>query len=313
MPPSYLLLKSIGGANYGDPQGDTKLSTSSLNSNSSGSSSNSSESNSKNGLANGAPWDPKWPNSSENSLNVTSTPSESTSELSVLSSNTLVSPVNNAISNGNKKSLVIGKSVRPSSSTGAIPKSISFDVSAERGDRDLDDDARGRRSNFFLKLRMGFRSRRGKSFREDGGGARLDDERGGREPRSGGVACAEARSLSNAEASENILAKYRSKGGAAERGGAKAGAELQRAGLAENNNHVLLDGNSIYVDAKKKLRHVLSGSSTVYILPKQVSEDVFVCKICCVGFVCLMFCFAKHRLYFLKACILLEQIVRSCL
>lgn len=107
---------------------------------------------------------------------------------------------------------------------------------------------------------------------------RFDDDRQRRDvPRSPSADArgAEARSLSNAEASENILAKYRAKGGAGEKTVGKLGGDLQQAGLVENNNHVLLDGNSIYVDAKKKLRHVLSGSSTVYILPKQVGLNLF--------------------------------------
>lgn len=65
-------------------------------------------------------------------------------------------------------------SVRPSSSTGAIPKSISFDMSADKGYRDFDDDSRcNKRGSFFGKLKMGFRNRRGKS-REDYSSVRFD-------------------------------------------------------------------------------------------------------------------------------------------
>lgn len=54
---------------------------------------------------------------------------------------------------------------KPNSSTGAIPKSISFDVSAERGDKEmLDDDQKGKRG-FFGKLKLSLRNRRGKSLR----------------------------------------------------------------------------------------------------------------------------------------------------
>lgn len=175
VPPSYLLLKSIG-TKYEDIRSDTKLSSTSLNSNSSGSSSNSSESNpNKNPIStnmNGEQWEGKpWINSSENSLNVNSTPSESTSELSVLSSNTLVSPVNIPVAN-KKGSMLL--SMRPSSSTGAIPKSISFDMSADKGYRDFDDDSRcSKRGSFFGKLKMGFRNRRGKP-RDDYNNVRFD-------------------------------------------------------------------------------------------------------------------------------------------
>lgn len=173
VPPSYLLLKSIG-TKYEEMRSDIKLSTSSLNSNSSGSS-NSSESN-KNCLSNSRnsePWESKqWLNSSENSLNVVSTPSESTSELSVLSSNTLVSPVNMPFM---KKAPVLNsRSAKPTSSTGAIPKSISFDMSAEKGDKEMDDDGRGKKGSFFGKLKMGFRNRRGRSFRDEYNNVRFD-------------------------------------------------------------------------------------------------------------------------------------------
>lgn len=176
VPPSYLLLKNIG-TKFEEIQSEIKLSTSSLNSNSSGSSSNSSESNNKNGLVTARTeesWEGKqWLNGSENSLNVTSTPSESTSELSVLSSNTLVSPVNIPFLN-KKTSMLNSRGMKLSTSTGAIPKSISFDMSAEKGDKDLDDESRSKRGSFFGKLRMGFKNRRGKSFREEYNNVRFE-------------------------------------------------------------------------------------------------------------------------------------------
>ncbi|CAB0031530.1 unnamed protein product [Trichogramma brassicae] len=53
----------------------------------------------------------------------------------------------------------------PKPSTGAIPKSISFDMTAERGDKEmLDDDQKSKRGGFFGKL-MSFKNRRGKSLR----------------------------------------------------------------------------------------------------------------------------------------------------
>lgn len=102
-------------------------------------------------------------NGSENSLNITSTPSGSTSELSVLSPTNnpqlaQLSPVNNTAQKNNPSA------IKPSTSTGAIPKSISFDMTAEKGDKELDDDKKNNRG-FFGKLRMGFRNRRGKSLR----------------------------------------------------------------------------------------------------------------------------------------------------
>lgn len=89
-----------------------------------------------------------------------------------------MSPVNIPVVN-KKGSMLQNLSVRPSSSTGAIPKSISFDTSADKGYRDFDDDSRcSKRGSFFGKLKMGFRNRRGKS-RDDYNSVRFecgDDE-----------------------------------------------------------------------------------------------------------------------------------------
>lgn len=56
-------------------------------------------------------------------------------------------------------------SSKPSTSTGAIPKSISFDMTATRGDKDLLDDDQKNKRGFFGKLKMSLRNRRGKSLR----------------------------------------------------------------------------------------------------------------------------------------------------
>lgn len=63
-----------------------------------------------------------------------------------------------------KVNMVTSSAIKPLSSTGAIPKSISFDMTAEKGDKDLDDDQKNKRS-FFGKLKMGFKTRRGKAMR----------------------------------------------------------------------------------------------------------------------------------------------------
>ncbi|KAJ3666079.1 hypothetical protein Zmor_001534 [Zophobas morio] len=148
---------------YEERSNEILLSNCSLNSSSSGSSSNSFE-NKHSHAENCERWESKqWLNSSGSSLNVTSTPSESTSELSVLS----VSNLNNPVNIVTKKSATVlnTRSLKPSASTGAIPKSISFDMSADKGDKYLDDDQRSKRGGFFGKLRIGFKNRRGKSFR----------------------------------------------------------------------------------------------------------------------------------------------------
>lgn len=74
------------------------------------------------------------------------------------------------------------------------------------------------------------------------------------------------------ETSDTILAKYRTKGVAervVENGLPKTVKEADD-GLVEVGQ-VQIDGTSAFADAKKKLRHVFSSSSVVYILPKQVS------------------------------------------
>lgn len=72
---------------------------------------------------------------------------------------------------------VDGSSSKPNMSTGAIPKSISFDMTAERGDKELLDDDQKNKRGFFGKLKLSLRNRRGKSLR--GTDDRYDREAGG--------------------------------------------------------------------------------------------------------------------------------------
>lgn len=178
--PAFLLANHVGAQKYiPKPKNENDMIRSSNVSLNSMSSSSSSASESRNKLNNGivaeitAEIRPQWNlenkacqwlnnGSSENSLNITSTPSGSTSELSVLSpTNVQLSPVI-----AQHKNAVNNTIIKPSTSTGAIPKSISFDMTAEKGDKELDDEKKNNRG-FFGKLRMGFRNRRGKSLRGD--------------------------------------------------------------------------------------------------------------------------------------------------
>lgn len=181
--PAYLLANHVGAQKF-IPK-TTKIddtirsSNASLSSMSSGSSCSS---DSRNKTCNGTTdqtWNPRPNNGSENSLNITSTPSGSTSELSVLSPiNTHLSPVNIPVKNPS--------AIKPLSSTGAIPKSISFDMTAEKGDKDYDEEKKNNRG-FFGKLRMGFRNRRGKALRPmDEMGGRYEDVDGHRMRRNNG-------------------------------------------------------------------------------------------------------------------------------
>lgn len=54
---------------------------------------------------------------------------------------------------------------KPTVSSGAIPKSISFDMTAERGDKELMEDDQKNKRSFFGKLKMSLRNRRGKTIR----------------------------------------------------------------------------------------------------------------------------------------------------
>ncbi|XP_044257839.1 receptor-mediated endocytosis protein 6 homolog [Tribolium madens] len=243
---------------YDERPNEILLSNCSLNSSSSGSSSNSFENKHSHTEA---CWESKqWLNSSGSSLNVTSTPSESTSELSVLS----VSNLNPNILV--KKAATLNRNLKPSASTGAIPKSISFDMSADKGDKYLDDDQRSKRGGFFGKLRMGFRNRRGKSFRNQDD-FRLDGEEfgtGKKTPNESPV------KISSAEVSEDILAKYRAKpfveSTPKEANGNDKIPKIRSEDSADN-----VDVNNSFDDIKRKLRLVLSNTTSQ--TPKVIKEN----------------------------------------
>jgi hypothetical protein len=246
--------------NYDERPNEILLSNCSLNSSSSGSSSNSFE-NKHSHTENCERWESKqWLNSSGSSLNVTSTPSESTSELSVLSVSNLNNPVN--ILTKKSATMLNGKSLKPSASTGAIPKSISFDMSADKGDKYLDDDHRSKRGGFFGKLRIGFKNRRGKSFRSQ------DDYRLENEDYPGSNKKTPNESpvkVNNAEVSEDILAKYRTKpflDSSPMKGANGNDKSSSKVRSADENNSENVDVNNSFDDIKKKLRLVLSNTTS---------------------------------------------------
>nr|XP_023029474.1 receptor-mediated endocytosis protein 6 homolog [Leptinotarsa decemlineata] len=211
------------------------LSNCSLNSSSSGSSSHSFEN--KNASEQ---WENKqWLNSSGSSLNVTLTPSESTSELSVLSIS---------------KKTVTNRVVKPSVSTGAIPKSISFDMSADKG---LEEEGRSKRGSFFGKLRMGFRSRRGKSFRNQDEFRLENDEFFGSKRQS------DIGKVSNTtEASDDILAKYRTKP-FVENSAVKENSDSKKCSKEKSVYSSNSEEINSFNDIKNKLRLVLSNISEI--------------------------------------------------
>ncbi|CAH0553533.1 unnamed protein product [Brassicogethes aeneus] len=230
------------------------LSNCSLNSSSSGSSSNSFENkNSHNETENSERWENKqWLNSSGSSLNVTLTPSESTSELSVLSVNNINNPSN--ILNKKSATLLLQRGFKPSISTGAIPKSISFDTSADKG---LDDDQK-KRGSIFGKIRMGFKNKRGKCNRNDDG--RLESEEYSAIKRLPPASPIKNNTI-NTDSSDDILAKYRNNKPFNESSPIK-----QNSSAKSSSSRAVVDRNSGingFNDVKKKLRLALCNTSEI--------------------------------------------------
>ncbi|KAH1022384.1 hypothetical protein HUJ04_011797 [Dendroctonus ponderosae] len=228
---------------------------------SSGSSSNSFENNKVSSTNdNSEQWEPKpWLTSSGSSLNVTLTPSESTSELSVLSVNShlTASVVNPAV---RKTTMVLNRSLKPSASTGAIPKSISFDMSVNKG---LDDDSsRSKRGGFFGRLRKGFGYKK-RSFRNQ------EDLRNGDEDFLVKQAIGDSPIRLNnsaSDSSDDILAKYRKP--SAESSPVKENGHSKKSSKVLKSDNLNQEANS-FTDVKKKLRLVLGNTSEIPYFIKQ--------------------------------------------
>ncbi|XP_052119444.1 receptor-mediated endocytosis protein 6 homolog isoform X1 [Frankliniella occidentalis] len=169
----------------------------------------------------------------------------------------------------------VGAVPRTGIATGAIPKSISFDKTAERGDKELLDDDQKHKRGFFRNFKLTFnKNRRGKSLNRsgddmgrydslDGDGPHLRLRRGPPEEEKGAYA----------ESSEDILAKYRRKpsSGADSAASESSGrVPLSAASLSERDaeqgredERLFIDPNNVeasyaFKDAKRKLRMVLS-------------------------------------------------------
>ncbi|XP_014237256.1 receptor-mediated endocytosis protein 6 homolog isoform X1 [Trichogramma pretiosum] len=171
----------------------------------------------------------------------------------------------------------------PKPSTGAIPKSISFDMTAERGDKEmLDDDQKSKRGGFFGKL-MSLRNRRGKSLRGPDEMTRCYD-RGMSDMTSDGVCggSGDARlrlrrivsedttstCSANSDTTDDILAKYRRKPSA---NSDTTSIESTQSRTKEiEDERVLIDPNNVemsfaFADAKRKLRMVLSTADLQHV------------------------------------------------
>ncbi|OXU23185.1 hypothetical protein TSAR_004014 [Trichomalopsis sarcophagae] len=179
---------------------------------------------------------------------------------------------------------------KPTSSTGAIPKSISFDMTAERGDKEmLDDDQKGKRG-FFGKLKMSLRNRRGKSLRgpeelprcyerglestgNDGNSLTSGDGR----HRLRRIMSEDATSTCsvNSDTTDDILAKYRRKPSA---NSDTASVESTQSRTKEvEDERLFIDPNNVelsfaFADAKRKLRMVLSTADLQHVPWTNISE-----------------------------------------
>ncbi|XP_033227479.1 GTPase-activating protein and VPS9 domain-containing protein 1 isoform X2 [Belonocnema kinseyi] len=185
--------------------------------------------------------------------------------------------------NGGSDCQVNSSSSKPSPSTGAIPKSISFDMTAERGDKELLDDDQKNKRGFFCKLKMSLKNRRGKSFRgTDDLNRCYDREAGGdgvdigrhrlrrimsEDPSASGSA--------NNDSTDDILAKYRRKPST---NSDTASVESTQSRSKEvEDERLLIDPNNVemsfaFVDAKRKLRMVLSTADLQHIPWSTMSE-----------------------------------------
>nr|XP_034194503.1 GTPase-activating protein and VPS9 domain-containing protein 1 [Osmia lignaria]XP_034194504.1 GTPase-activating protein and VPS9 domain-containing protein 1 [Osmia lignaria] len=175
---------------------------------------------------------------------------------------------------------------KPTASSGAIPKSISFDMTAERGDKELLDDDQKNKRSFFGKLKMSLRNRRGKTIRgtEDIGRCYDRESTGdnvdvGRH-RLRRIMSEDVTSTSNvADSTDDILAKYRRKPSAAS-DTASIESNQSRTKESTEDERLLIDPNNIelsyaFADAKRKLRMVLSTADLQHTPWSATSERNF--------------------------------------
>lgn len=173
---------------------------------------------------------------------------------------------------------------KPTISSGAIPKSISFDMTAERGDKELLDDDQKNKRSFFGKLKMSLRNRRGKIIRGTDDISRCYDREAmgdsidvGRH-RLRRIMSEDVSSTSNAscDSTDDILAKYRRKPSAAS-DTASVESNQSRTKESTEDERLFIDPNNIEIsyafsDAKRKLRMVLSTADLQHIPWNTTSE-----------------------------------------
>ncbi|CAK9813080.1 GTPase-activating protein and VPS9 domain-containing protein 1 [Anthophora quadrimaculata] len=161
-------------------------------------------------------------------------------------------------------------SSKPNVSTGAIPKSISFDMTAERGDKELLDDDQKNKRSFFGKLKMSLRNRRGKTIHRGSDDGRcyepetIEDGIDVRRHRLRRIISDDVSSAGNAtgDSTDDILAKYRRKPSVAS-DTASIESNQSRTKESTEDERLFIDTSNVelsyaFADAKRKLRMVLS-------------------------------------------------------
>ncbi|XP_051165679.1 GTPase-activating protein and VPS9 domain-containing protein 1 isoform X2 [Leptopilina boulardi] len=171
--------------------------------------------------------------------------------------------------------------LKPSTSTGAIPKSISFDMTAERGDKELLDDDQKNKRGFFGKLKMSLKNRRGKSLRGADDLSRCYDRETGADGvdinrhRLRRIMSEDPSASAHNDSTDDILAKYRRKPST---NSDTASVESTQSRTKEiEDERLLIDPNNIemsfaFVDAKRKLRMVLSTADLQHIPWTSITE-----------------------------------------
>ncbi|OAD57061.1 GTPase-activating protein and VPS9 domain-containing protein 1, partial [Eufriesea mexicana] len=180
--------------------------------------------------------------------------------------------------------IIMNNCSKPTVSSGAIPKSISFDMTAERGDKELLDDEQKNKRGFFGKLKMSLRNRRGKVIRGTDDIGRCYDRESisdnidvGRH-RLRRIMSEDVSSTGNAsgDTTDDILAKYRRKPSATS-DTASVESNQSRTKESIEDERLLIDPNNIelsyaFADAKRKLRMVLSTADLQHIPWSATSE-----------------------------------------
>ncbi|KAK6641198.1 hypothetical protein RUM44_012907 [Polyplax serrata] len=159
------------------------------------------------------------------------------------------------------------------SATGAIPKSISFDKTAERGDKEYLDEEQKQRKGFFRNLKMSFKNRKIKHFKGDDLGRFDENMPSGSGGESYGVKrdIVEENGALNGDAIEDILAKYRNKPPAETED--LVPRDLMEKKLLEADEEEGFSDESLFINAKRKLRLVLCNSDLRIYNSGSVSED----------------------------------------